>query len=225
MPVGFFWYFRPNHDPIKQADYFCDLIRSRRWSLPPACDLEDSGGMQPYQVTAATKEFIYQVYHRLSVWPLLYTRAAWFNANTIAIELWLLIDLWIARYTSKPAPWGNPGDKSDMTPRDFRTWRFWQVSADGNGLGGEYGADSDSICIELFNGDEQAFCQYLGLTPSLLAKVKKPAAALRSGPGGSVIGTTWRGRTWPVLGRSGDGAWTRVEGWIKSTDVQDSTNH
>jgi len=270
LPVGFFWYFRPYHDPVKQADYFCNLIQGRKWKLPPACDLECSspsitpsttaslrsvsaqgaqGGsasaqgdystvasttpsttlrsaqgaqglsLSAVEVTNATKAFCYRVYHRLSVWPLLYSRAAWLNAHTVADDFWSRLEFWVARYTSKPQPWGNLGDSPELTPRDFTTWRFWQKSADGNGLGREYGAESDSICIEYFNGDEAEFAEYIQGWPAQLVRVKKPAAALRSSPEGAVIGTTWRGRTWQATGCSSDGAWTRVEGWIKSLDV------
>jgi GH25 family lysozyme M1 (1,4-beta-N-acetylmuramidase) len=224
MPVGFFWYFRPDHDAIKQADYFCDLIRSKKrgkyGQLPPVLDLEESGGLSPFTATQAAKSFCLQVFHRLLVWPLLYSRAIWLNANTIADSFWQNLELWIARYTSKLEPWGNPGDSKDLCPRDFSTWRFWQVSADGNGLGGEYGAKSDSICIEVFNGDEAAFCLYTAGSPANLVRVKVPIAGLRSGQGGARIGNTWYGRAWPVLGKSEDGEWTRVEGWIRSGDVE-----
>jgi len=53
LPVGFYWYFRPQFDPIKQASYFCSLIRSKPWKLPPVLDLEDVGDpkQSPWKIT------------------------------------------------------------------------------------------------------------------------------------------------------------------------------
>jgi GH25 family lysozyme M1 (1,4-beta-N-acetylmuramidase) len=244
LPCGAYWYFRPNHDPIDQANYFCDLLKaSNRFKLPPACDLEEEGGLTPLEVTERTKQFIYQVFHRISQWPLIYSRAAWLNTYIVTDEIWKLVELWVARYTSKPQPWGNPGDNPNVRPRYFSTWRFWQWSADGNGLGGTYGAKSDAIDLDYFNGDEAAFGQYIQGKLVQVVKVKKPAAAIRSGPSGTgastalrqaqgigsgsgslgtVIGTTWRGRTWQAAGKSSDGKWTKVEGWIKTMDLEES---
>lgn len=220
MPAGFFWYFRPYHDPVKQADYFCDLILLKNWKLPPACDLECSGSLTAFETTEATKAFCYRIFHRLSIWPLLYARAAWLNLHTAPDDFWSRLEFWVARYTNKPQPWGNLGDGPELTPRDFATWRFWQKSADGNGLGGQYGAESDSICIEYFNGGEAEFAEYIKGKTEQLVRVIRPAAAVRTGPQGTVIGTTWRGRIWTAKGKSADGAWTRVEGWIKTKDVE-----
>ena len=61
MPVGFYWYFRPYHDPIKQANYFCDLIMGKNWKLPPVLDLEEAGNLSPLQVTTAAGTFVLAV--------------------------------------------------------------------------------------------------------------------------------------------------------------------
>ena len=43
MPVGYYWYFRPQFDPAAQAEYFCNLIKDKKFSLPPVLDLETDG--------------------------------------------------------------------------------------------------------------------------------------------------------------------------------------
>src|SRR3972149_9860511 len=47
MPFGYYWYFRPQHDPIGQANYFIDLIEGKDWRLPPVVDVEHTGGDLP----------------------------------------------------------------------------------------------------------------------------------------------------------------------------------
>ena len=83
FPVGFYWYFRPNHAPIKQAEYFCGLIKNAPYKLPPVMDLETKGFDQsPASVTQSAAKFATRVFDRLGEWPLLYSRAGWLNAST-----------------------------------------------------------------------------------------------------------------------------------------------
>jgi lysozyme len=168
MPVGFYWYFRPQHDAVAQADYFCNLIKDEERLLPPVLDLENNGGLGPAAITEAAKVFITQVYVNLNLWPLLYSRGYWLNQNTIPDAVWDFVDLWIARYTNKRKPWGNLlpwPDNPAIKPRDFDDWLFWQWSADGNGRGAEFGASSKSIDLNRFNGDQAAFDEYINKPP------------------------------------------------------------
>jgi lysozyme len=162
MPVGYYHFFRPQHNPVAQADYFCNLIRDKPRDLPPVLDLENNGYLGPVSVTEAAKIFIMQVYVNLDIFPILYTRGYWFNDNTIDDAVWDFVDLWIARYTSRGKPWGNLFDSSRLKPRSFDDWTFWQYSADGNGRGPEFGAQSKSIDLNWFNGDQAAFDAYIG---------------------------------------------------------------
>ena len=219
MPIGFYWYFRPQHDPIKQANYFCDLIANKRYRLPPVLDLENTGDLTAEQITNAAKLFIIRVYERLGVWCLLYSRSLWLNANTVTIELWSLLDLWVARYKKMASPWAD----GYCIPRDYDDWRFWQFSAGGNGRGAEFGAESRSIDLDYFNGDEVALVLYMGEgpIPRVVKITSALAASLRSGPEGPAIGATWRGAQWPVLGMNEEKTYYRVEGWIKADKVEE----
>jgi GH25 family lysozyme M1 (1,4-beta-N-acetylmuramidase) len=171
MPVGFYWYFRPNHDPEKQANYFCDLIENLPWKLPPVMDLETNGGLQPAGVTQRAGSFALRINERLDKLPILYSRAYWLNANTVEDDFMKLLELWIARYTTiKGKPWGNIlpwPDAPGFKPRDYDDWRFWQWSADGNNRGDEFGAESDDIDLNYFNGDKAAFEEYIGVEPPI----------------------------------------------------------
>jgi lysozyme len=159
MPTGYYWYFRPNHDPVKQADYFCDLIEGEEQSLPPVIDLETSGNRTPRQVTEAAAAFIAKVYDRLTVWPIVYSRSYFLHDATIDHPLFHECDLWIARYTSRSQPWGNLFDYPKTKPPYWDDWTFWQYTSSGSGA--EYGAKSRAIDLDYFNGDQEAFDEYI----------------------------------------------------------------
>jgi lysozyme len=219
MPVGYYFYFRPQFDARAQAGYFCNLIRDKRQSLPPVLDLENNGepDMAPAAITDAAQTFLYEVYHRLTVWPILYSRAIWLNDNTITINIWKTTALWLARYkASLTAPWSDGYCK----PRDWNDWEFWQYSAGGNGKGPEYGAQSKSIDLNYFNGDQAAFESYIGSPIPELIRITAPlAVSIRSGPEAPAVGATWRGSEWKVLGKSGD--YYKVEGWLPANKVEE----
>ena len=161
LPVGFYWYFRPQFDPAAQAEYFCNLIKDKPWKLPPVLDLETTGGETKEEVTLASKIFATEIYTRLNIWPLLYSRGLWLNAYTVTDDaLWDFMDLWCARYkTPMDGPWGDGYCKPD----NFDEWKFWQYTSSGNGA--LYGAQSRSIDMNYFNGDQAAFEEYIGDAP------------------------------------------------------------
>jgi len=170
MPIGCYWYFRPNHDPIRQADYFSDLIDEEAWLIPPVLDLETTGGLNPGGVTGAAVAFIAQVYNNLNIWPIVYSRSYFLHDQTTNNPLYAECDLWIARYTTKPEPWGNPGDAVKFKPPYWDDWTFWQYIADSNAAvqyGGEGppGGDDD-IDLNYFHGDQAAFDEYINKPPA-----------------------------------------------------------
>ena len=217
MPIGFYWYFRPQHDPILQANYFTTLINDRRAKLPAVIDLEQTGDLLPIQITAALSQMARQMFHRMGKWPLLYTRALWLNTNTISDPIFELLKLWIARYKAITGPWADGHCK----PRDYDSWRFWQFSADNNGRGAEFGAKSKSIDLDYFNGDENDLNRFIGeVAVQHLIRIKSRMATIDCGPGGVANGVTWKGTRWSTLGLSEDGLYHKVEGWIKTENVE-----
>ena len=167
MPVGFYWYFRPNHSAAKQADYFSELIMPENWIMPPVMDLEDSGGLSSNDVSLAAEKFCTRVYKNTTVWPLLYSRSFFLHDQTKPNPIWDNLDLWIARYTlTKPEPWGNSGDSDKLKPPYHDDWTFWQYSMRGDaklygGKGPPLG--DDDVDLNWFNGDLDALHKYLGI--------------------------------------------------------------
>ena len=214
FPVSFFWYFRPQWDSALQANYFADLVSSKRARLPLVVDVESDGGLSPESVAGSVVNFIHRLYVRLDTWPMIYTRSSFWNDNVGFDPMWEYLDLFIARYIDLPGPWADGLYK----PRDWANWVFWQFSADGNGRGGEFGAQSGSIDLDYFNGDEASFSIYAGQAPPEMVKVVWPWAGLRATPEGVKIGYTWRERSFRVLGQSEE--WYRVEAWLSKKGVK-----
>jgi GH25 family lysozyme M1 (1,4-beta-N-acetylmuramidase) len=161
MPTGFYWYFRPQHSPTNQADYFCDLIEDTERLLPPVLDMEQDGGLSDSACGDRCAEFIGRVYERLMVWPIVYTRGYFWNTQVSYRSIFDECDLWVARYTRLPKPWDNPGDNPMLQPNYWDDWTFWQWSADNNGRGAEFGAQSRSIDLDYFNGEDAEFAKYI----------------------------------------------------------------
>jgi lysozyme len=170
MPVGFYWYFRPQHNPTKQANYFCDLIEEKDWKLPPVLDIETDGGLGNSVVGSACAEFVGRVYERTETWPIIYTRGYFWNDNVAYRSIFDECDLWVARYTWKAKPWGNLFESPKLAPNYWKTWTFWQYS-DENNKAVQYGgpgppSGDDDVDLNWFNGDQAAFDDYYKTEPS-----------------------------------------------------------
>ena len=175
MPVGYYWYWRPQFSGLLQANYFCDLIEAKDWRISPWADIEAPLlGMSKNQATDRLEEFVEQIGFRLG-YPAIYTRGYYWNDNIAYRPLWGSLDLAIARYTALPEPWGNPGDEDKLRPRDWNDWLFWQWSADRppNGRGAEFGAQSNSIDLDYYNGSQKDFDTEFGTGLTLEEKVER----------------------------------------------------
>ena len=169
LPVGFYWYFRPEYDAIKQADYFCDLIRNSKMKLPPVLDIEDDGGLTPAQVTSACAKFIAHVYTELGVWCEIYSRSYFMRNKMIYNQIFDECNTWIARYTDKPLPYGNPGDSPILIPPWGKHNDVWQKAANTNAAEdfGGHGPPNgdDDVDFNFFHGTEVEFLAWSGGSP------------------------------------------------------------
>ena len=163
MPVGCYWYFRPNHDEIKQADYMIALMAFKPWKLRPVIDVEENGGLGQISTAGKIVQMVNRLHEKLDIWPIVYTRATFWDPSVAPHPLWSTLDLWAARYNlSLIGPWSDGACKF----RDWTDWKLWQFSADGNGRGAEFGSTADSVDLNYFNGDEAALRQWAGLEPT-----------------------------------------------------------
>ena len=162
VPFGWYWYFRPQFNGESQAQYFWNLIKDVPGQLPPVCDVEDGGGVSQTTARVRVKAFLDEIARLSGKRPIVYTSAYRWN-SIIGTAGWEpQYDLWTAHYTTRttpliPAAWQSKGHL------------LWQFSADGNGRGAEFGAESAAIDIDRFGpyfaGDETAFLKWTGQQP------------------------------------------------------------
>lgn len=162
MPCGFYWFMRPNHDPVEQADYFGDLIQTEEWLLPPVADIEVAGGLAPHLVASSLQRFLEELRVRFDMAPLIYT-----NPN-----IWKNIvgrPPWGAQYPLWIAHWKMSGEPTVPVP--FPDWEFWQwTSSGGSGVmdggiagAGEFGAESATIDLNWC--EEETLNKYVNGAP------------------------------------------------------------
>ena len=163
MPVGYYWYFRPQHNPMSQANYFCDLLDGADYLLPPVIDCENNGGLSPSAYADSIKTFLDRVEARTGYKPIIYTsKSKW--AEVEPRSYWPSYDLWVAHYTLNTEP---------LVP-DGLTWTFWQYTSQGDAV--TYGgpgppSGDDDIDLNWFNGTEDEFLLYIGATPMIPERV------------------------------------------------------
>jgi lysozyme len=117
---GAYQFFRPEEDPIEQANLLINALRAHgRGELPPVIDIEVTGGLPLATVVANARLWIEQVRSQLGVEPIVYTNYGmfrWGGAEPLARQL-----LWLAHYT----------DQCPSIPPPWREWTFWQYSENG----------------------------------------------------------------------------------------------
>jgi len=132
---GAYQFFRPEQDPIEQADVLVAALLADPGELPPVIDVEDAGGQSPAEIARRVKIWLARVHDRLGLDAIVYTGPAFWRDSVGGAE----VDrpLWIAHYTSEcpqiPAPWTS--------------WRFWQFTASGR-VPGIYGP----VDLDVFRG-------------------------------------------------------------------------
>ncbi|HEY4182140.1 MAG TPA: GH25 family lysozyme [Kofleriaceae bacterium] len=125
---GVYQYFRPNQDPIAQADLLLDKIGGMVAAdeLPPVIDIEATGSLAPADVAAKAKLWVDHVKAATGVTPIVYT-GFYFWRDMVGAPSWGgEHPLWHAQYTSAAcaniaSPW--------------TAWAFWQYSSSGTVAG------------------------------------------------------------------------------------------
>jgi lysozyme len=134
---GAYQFFRPEESAVAQADLLIAAIARDPGELPPALDVEVSGGRSRAQVTAAVRAWIDRVRARLHVEPIVYTSPELWRDLTGNADL-SSQPLWIAHYETD----------CPRVPPAWDAWRFWQHSKTGTvpGIAGP-------VDLDVFAGD------------------------------------------------------------------------
>lgn len=135
---GAYQFFRPNQDPIAQADLLLSKIGTLAPDdLPPVIDVEAAGGLPPATVAAKVKIWIDHVTAALGRPPILYT-GFYFWRDQVGAPDQVASPLWHAQYTSAACP---------NIPPPWQTWTFWQYTSSGTIAG-----ISGAVDVDRFNG-------------------------------------------------------------------------
>lgn len=128
MPVGYYWFFRPNHDVKKQAEYFMDLVEGKTRQLPLVCDIEVRGD------ALKTRMFCELMSSYVNERIMIYTSPNAWNNYLIGDKTWAEdYPLWIAHW----------GTVAPTVPEPWNEFLVWQTHVGNDGY--EYGADSTRI--------------------------------------------------------------------------------
>jgi lysozyme len=149
MPVGYYWYFRPNWNPIEQAEFFANLIQDKTWNIYPVADVEEHASMTKTAVAGAVWSFVNRVRQRLSVPTMIYSSPGFWNShvarNTWAHEHPLWVAHWNTQTPTLPTDWS-----AYSTP-----YTFWQTHVGQDGA--EYGMQSKGLDHDVYNGEWAQF--------------------------------------------------------------------
>jgi GH25 family lysozyme M1 (1,4-beta-N-acetylmuramidase) len=137
IPFGVYHAFWPSVDLDKQIKFVVDRMAGE---LYPVADIERD---LDYSQSELSKRTRYYVEGLASVRkPMIYTRATFWDP-CINATWGGAYPLWVAHYKDSGQPW---------IPIGWDGWHFWQWSADGNGQGAKYGAQSRSIDLNHYWG-------------------------------------------------------------------------
>lgn len=180
LPWGAYHFARPQYSAARQAEFFAPLALLA--PLPPALDLEDSGGLTPAGLASWTLSFLQTLEALTGRRPILYTNV-FYGGQVRAVAG--RCRLWIANPGAGGAP--HPGTAPSMPP-GWEAWDFWQYCWRGSvpGINGR-------VDLNYFRGrqaDLQALCAGREPLPalslqSLDARLRKVEQALGLLTGGS----------------------------------------
>jgi lysozyme len=152
--ISFYHYLRPAFDVSEQARFFCAMVASYQRHFSLIVDVEDHGGLSRSKLAGKLEDIAGEVQELSGHRPMIYTRATFWNKYLGDLKWAGEHLLWIARYNQRiKAPWSSNACK--YRPLPWSSWSWWQKSADGNGRGWEFGAQSRDICLDVFHGSQE----------------------------------------------------------------------
>lgn len=156
---GVYQFFRPNIDPVAQANLLVtDVASFERGDIPPVLDVEVFDGATDQQMIDRITKWIEVIKTKLGVEPLIYTSAGFWNQ--IAPTFKPVKDLWIANWTTRPTP---------TLPHAWSDYRFWQYTSSGRVDG-----ISTNVDRNRFNGTLEQLRAYIDSIPVIVPPEDRP---------------------------------------------------
>lgn len=150
IPCGAYHFYRPESDAEAQATNFLSVVSQLDpGDLPPALDVEIAHGQSATAIVAGIQQWLNVVQQNLGRAPVIYTSASFWNSAVAGSDEFAGNPLWVAHYTSNPAP---------NIPNGFSDYMFWQYSDSGqiDGINGK-------VDLDWYNGTLSDLHQLAGL--------------------------------------------------------------
>jgi lysozyme len=134
---GAYHFLHPNLDAGQQAAHFLSVVTLDDDALPPALDVEVTGGVDPAALTACIEAWLGSVEAVLRCKPVVYTDPSFWRQN-VGADLGAY-PLWLACYATTP----------DI-PATWPGWTFWQHSDSGSveGIAGPVDLDTCQLSYD-----------------------------------------------------------------------------
>jgi len=175
IPFGFYHFARPSaygSNPAQQAEYFWNIIKDHKWTIPPVLDVEKDGvGLSFIKMFMETLEKLLPD----GIIPILYSSPGFLGGlQGLEHAHWIKkYPLWAANYFSAHSfpVYHIPDNVINSTtlpvvPKPWDTWTFWQYAQVGDGefYGGDYAKHTDKTGLDMnvFNGDLMEFQEFIG---------------------------------------------------------------
>lgn len=131
---GAYHYFRPDEDPIRQADNFIEHVHLQPGDLPPVLDIEELPRDRSLQnMRTGLKSWLNRIEEYYGILPVLYSGDSYFT--DFLEKEFSDYPLWIANYNF-------------WVERPKKHWQFWQFSEQGTVQG-----ITGAVDLNLYVGD------------------------------------------------------------------------
>ncbi len=129
------------HQAVAAGEQLLNLLRvvNTDWGdLPPAVDVEQEGPVWTPRQNKDLQWVLWALERCCGRVPLIYTRASYWDTQLNVAE-GMPDNSWASHYGLWVTHWNVAAPR---LPRDWSSYAVWQYSADGNGAGSAYGAQS-----------------------------------------------------------------------------------
>jgi lysozyme len=142
---GAYHFFRAEDSPSVQANFFWNTVNGMGdGELPLVVDIEESMSQTNSVVLSNLTQFLQDLQRLSGRQPMIYTYASFWNG--LGSNGFGGYPLWIAEYTTAPAP---------KLPNGWTTWEFWQYSESGQVSG-----ITTKVDLNVFNGSADDLRQW-----------------------------------------------------------------
>lgn len=156
------WSKEYNYKPVSALAHwekFLNTFEDRIPDYPIVLDCELVRNQTAAYISELINDLIWLINEKFGRMPIIYTRGAWWNTNTISKTSFGLCDLWIARYNEAiDHPWA---DNPVYKPRDWDEWLFWQKVEEGTIAG----IPDSHVSFDYFNGTLEDLLVYADSVP------------------------------------------------------------